>query len=97
MVPLRRDAGELWATTGLSERLRGEYLPAHAVVALPGFDEFILGLKDRSLQLTPGFFDRVVPGGNGMFRGTIVVDGLAVATRYAMGQRRCTMEMGREH
>lgn len=80
VVPLRTDAGELWATTGLTDRLRGEDLPPHAVVALPGFDEFVLGFKDRSLQLPPGSFERVVPGGNGMFRATVAADGLAVAT-----------------
>ncbi len=80
VVPLRTDAGELWATTGLAERLRGKDLPSHAVVALPGFDEFVLGFKDRSLQLTPGSLERVVPGGNGVFRATVVADGLAVAT-----------------
>lgn len=80
VVPLRTDAGELWATTALADRLRGDDLPPHSVVALPGFDEFILGFKDRSLQLPPGSFERVVPGGNGMFRATVAADGLAVAT-----------------
>ncbi len=80
LLPLRTDAGELWATTGLADRLRGQDLPSHAVVALPGFDEFVLGFKDRSLQLTPGSFERVVPGGNGMFRATVVAEGQAVAT-----------------
>jgi len=79
-VPLRTAAGELWATTGLTERLQAKDLPSPAVVALPGFDEFVLGFKDRSLQLTHGSFERVVPGGNGMFRATVVADGLAVAT-----------------
>lgn len=80
VVPLETEAGELWATTSLADQLSGKDLPSHAVVALPGFDEFVLGFKDRSLQLTPGALERIVPGGNGMFRATVVVDGLAVAT-----------------
>ncbi len=41
---------------------------------LPGFDEWLLGYKDRRAQLTPGQERAVVPGGNGMFRGTLVAD-----------------------
>lgn len=50
------------------------------MVAAPGFDEFVLGYKDRTLQVPEGAFDRIVPGGNGMFRATVVAGGMAVAT-----------------
>ena len=50
------------------------------VVALPGFDEFILGYKDRSLVLPEEHKGRIVPGNNGVFRPTVVVDGNVVAT-----------------
>jgi hypothetical protein len=50
------------------------------VWALPGFDELVLGFKDRSLVLPDAHKDAVVPGGNGMFRSTIVVDGQIVGT-----------------
>jgi hypothetical protein len=46
--------------------------PAHL---LPGFDEFMLGYKDRSAALAPRYADRIVPGGNGMFLSTLVLDG----------------------
>src|SRR4029453_9616924 len=39
---------------------------------LPGFDEFVLGYGDRRAVLDPAFLDRVVPGGNGLFRPTVV-------------------------
>lgn len=53
----------------------------HAGVwALPGFDELVLGFKDRSLVLPDAHRDAVVPGGNGVFRSTIVVDGRVVGT-----------------
>jgi hypothetical protein len=48
-------------------------------LALPGFDEYMLGFKDRSLMLDAGHLQVVVPGGNGMFRSTIVRDGRVVA------------------
>jgi hypothetical protein len=53
---------------------------ARGVFLLPGFDEYVLGYGDRSAVLDPGFADRVVPGGNGMFRPTVVHDGRVVGT-----------------
>lgn len=46
-----------------------------AVHALPGFDEYLLGYRDRSAVLTEEHAAIVVPGGNGMFYPTIVIDG----------------------
>ena len=51
--------------------------PAHA---LPGFDELVLGYRDRAAQLDPQFAGQVVPGGNGMFQPTLVVGGRVVGT-----------------
>ncbi|MDR7084397.1 hypothetical protein J2X01_003706 [Arthrobacter ginsengisoli] len=50
------------------------------VLALPGFDEFLLGYKDRSLVLPPEHADKIVPGGNGVFRKTIVAGGQVIGT-----------------
>ena len=49
----------------------------------------MLGYKDRSLFLDKDQFDAVVPGGNGMFRSTLVRDGrvLATWTRSTKGKR----------
>ena len=58
------DAG---AETEPSQRAR--------VHLLPGFDEYVLGYKDRSAILAPEHSQAIVPGGNGVFRPTIVVDG----------------------
>ncbi len=55
------------------EEARGTFL-------LPGFDEFVLGYGDRSAVLDPAFADRIVPGGNGVFRPTVVSDGRIVGT-----------------
>ena len=42
---------------------------------LPGFDEFLLGYTDRAAVLDPRQAQKVAPGGNGVFKPTIVVDG----------------------
>lgn len=47
-------------------------------LALPGFDELVLGYRDRSAQLDPAAEQHVVPGGNGMFAPTLVLDGRVV-------------------
>lgn len=50
------------------------------VLLLPGFDEYLLGYGDRSGALAPEHAELVVPGANGMFRATIVVDGEVLGT-----------------
>lgn len=47
---------------------------------LPGFDEYMLGYKDRSLFLDREHAERIVPGGNGMFRPTFVHRGSVIGT-----------------
>ena len=54
--------------------------PATGWLALPGFDEYLLGYKDRTLMIGPGQLDAIVPGGNGVFRSTVVHDGRVMAT-----------------
>ncbi len=51
-----------------------------AAYLLPGFDEYLLGYKDRRAVLEPAHANKVVPGGNGMFRPIIVSDGRVVGT-----------------
>lgn len=48
--------------------------------ALPGFDEYLLGYKDRSAVLDAAHAEKVCPGGNGVFASTIVIDGRVVGT-----------------
>jgi hypothetical protein len=63
---------------------------ARDVVLLPGFDEFVLGYGDRSAALPDAFAQRVCPGGNGMFLGSVVAGGQIVGTwrRTGNGARR---------
>lgn len=47
---------------------------------LPGFDEYMLGYKDRSASLDPRHAQKICPGSNGMFSPTIVMGGRVVGT-----------------
>jgi hypothetical protein len=52
----------------------------HDFLALPGFDEYLLGFKDRSLMLAAEHKQAIIPGGNGMFQPTIVRNGRVIGT-----------------
>ncbi len=54
--------------------------PRDGVRLLPGFDEYLLGYRDRTPQLPASRADDIVPGGNGVFRGTVVDDGTVVGS-----------------
>ncbi len=45
---------------------------------LPSFDELLLGYKDRSPTLDIEHMPKIVPGMNGMFAATIVIDGKVI-------------------
>lgn len=47
---------------------------------LPGFDEYVLGYRDRNAVLDPADAQKIVPGGNGMFFSTIVINGRVAGT-----------------
>lgn len=47
---------------------------------VPGFDEWVLGYADRSLVASPAALQALVPGGNGIFRPAILLDGVVVGT-----------------
>jgi hypothetical protein len=49
-------------------------------LALPGFDEYLLGFKERSMMLDAEHKQAIIPGGNGVFQPTVVIDGRVVGT-----------------
>lgn len=81
----------LAAASGLRECRAGEqryWMPEGAAVPgagtkawlLPGFDEFLLGYADRSAAVSAADQPRLLPGKNGLFLPTLVVDGRVVGT-----------------
>jgi len=74
-------------------------LESTGVTLVPGFDEWILGYADRSLVASPAAFEALVPGGNGVFRPAVLVDGVVVgswrlpATRSARAVRVPEVEL----
>jgi hypothetical protein len=73
------DGREMWVAPQVLDACgRDPALDPDAVVALPGFDEYLLGYKDRSLFLEPEHFQAVVPGGNGVFQATLVRAGRVI-------------------
>lgn len=87
----RMSAGdvELWMAAGL----RDTDSDAPAAHLLPGFDEFLLGYKDRSAALPAKHANRVVPGGNGVFLATLVLDGQVRGTwRRKAGAGQLTLD-----
>ena len=59
---------------------------AEGVLLLPGFDELMLGYGDRRACLDPAYSDRIAPGGNGVFRPTVVSAGRVVGTWSRSGR-----------
>jgi hypothetical protein len=50
------------------------------LAVLPGFDEYLLGYKDRSLMVAEEHKQAIIPGGNGVFQATVVRDGRVIGT-----------------
>jgi hypothetical protein len=67
---------EAWAGVGTTDDPRR----SDAQLALPGFDEYLLGYRGRSPALAPEHSARVVPGENGMFLPMLVSRGRIVGT-----------------
>ena len=63
-----------------AELLGGTVPGARSVLLLPGFDEYLLGYTDRSAALAPEHAELTVPGGNGMFKATVVTGGKVAGT-----------------
>jgi hypothetical protein len=69
------DGTEYWLSKEQTERTLDE---AAGVYLLPGFDEYVLGYKDRSAVLAAEHAQKIVPGNNGIFFPAVVIDGQIV-------------------
>jgi hypothetical protein len=73
--------GPYHLAAGTLERLDPDSADADAaVLALPAFDEHLLGYRVRDAVLDPAHATLVDPGRNGVFRWTLVADGRVVGT-----------------
>ncbi len=67
---------------------------ADDLAVLPGFDEYLLGFKDRSLMVAPEHLQAIIPGGNGVFQPTVVRAGRVVATwKRTTGRARTAVDL----
>jgi hypothetical protein len=64
-----------WTGTDLPDQGK-----TNSTYLLPGFDEYMLGYTDRSLSLDPMFSNRIIPGNNGVFMPTIIINGKVEGT-----------------
>ncbi len=74
------DGTEYWLDPSLPEQLAEHRAEARRMHLLPGFDEMVLGYADRTATVPAVHARLVVPGNNGMFRGTVLADGVAIGT-----------------
>jgi hypothetical protein len=71
------DGKEYWMTGDARER---RVYDTSRVYLLPGFDEHLLGYKDRSAVLAAEHASKIVPGNNGIFFPTMVIAGQVIGT-----------------
>jgi hypothetical protein len=82
------------AVDGLTYWMSPDVVPNHdfdgRAYLLPGFDEYLLGYRDRSAVLAPEDKVKVVTGSNGVFTPTVVVGGRVAGTWKATTSRGVT-------
>jgi hypothetical protein len=88
LVELEFEGASYWMSPATAALLDDGVPGQRSLLALPGFDEFLLGYTDRSLVLPPEHAQKVVPGGNGMFKKTIVAGGEVIGTWALKGAGR---------
>jgi len=85
LVELEFEGTPYWLSPETAALLEDGVPGQRTVLALPAFDEFLLGYTDRSIALPAHHADKIVPGGNGVFKKTIVAGGVVVGTWAAPG------------
>jgi hypothetical protein len=88
LVELEFEGTSYWLSPATASLLDGGVPGQRSVLLLPGFDEFVLGYTDRSLVLAPEHANKIVPGGNGVFKKTLVSRGEAIGTWAVTGKGR---------
>lgn len=88
LVELEFGDANYWMSPETASMLDDGVPGQRSVLLLPGFDEFLLGYTDRSLVLAPEHANNIVPGGNGVFRKTVVAGGEVIGTWARAGTTR---------
>jgi hypothetical protein len=88
LVELRFQDTSYWLSPETASLLDAGVPGQRSVLLLPGFDEFVLGYTDRSLVLAPEHAGKIVPGGNGVFKKTLVAGGEVIGTWARQGAGR---------
>lgn len=60
---------------------------------LPGFDEFVLGYKDRGAVLEGRHAAKIIPGNNGVFMPTIAMEGRIAGTWQRTVKKSATLRL----
>jgi hypothetical protein len=91
LATVRVDGREMLLDPALLDAPRA---PAAGLLALPGFDEYLLGYKDRALMVDTAHKQAIIPGGNGVFQSTVVRDGRVVGTwKRSLGARKVVVRV----
>ena len=89
LTTVRVDGEEMHVDAALPDT---PHVPVDDVLALAGFDEYLLGYRDRTLMLDPAHRDAVVPGNNGIFQATVVRAGRVVGVwKRSVGRAAVTV------
>jgi hypothetical protein len=68
--------------------------PSRSAYLLPGFDEYMLGYKDRSAALDPRHAQKILPENNGRFMSTMVLNGKVTGTwKRTLGKKAVVITM----
>lgn len=92
----RRGGGErLWWRPGLAEEYAAREKESMRELLLPGFDELVLGYRDRLFLMDEDRHDRLVPGNNGVFKRAALRRGEVVgfwSRTGTAGKRKLVLE-----
>ncbi|MET4589189.1 winged helix DNA-binding domain-containing protein [Arthrobacter sp. 754] len=88
LVELEFEGTSFWMSPETAALLDDGVPGQRSVHLLPGFDEFVLGYTDRSMVLAPEHANKIVPGGNGVFKKTVVAGGEVIGTWAREGTSR---------
>ncbi|WP_163161822.1 winged helix DNA-binding domain-containing protein [Arthrobacter sp. Alg241-R88] len=86
LVELEFEGTSYWLSPETASLLDSGLPGQRSVLLLPGFDEFVLGYTDRSLVLAPEHANKIVPGGNGVFKKTLMAGGEVIGTWAVEGR-----------